>query len=497
MAKAGEAASEAVGLANAGNITAKIGSEAVKQAAEMAVLQSGDEIGKLVLNDPEASAQSAIANIGLATAFGATGGALMGTVSPLWKATVGNKLETVLGGIKDHLDGVSRLNLPEQIEQSINQLGISIAPEIRSALSGDVKAGQLFNELREVQHESVTQGLKKLETDVNNSVLNSIGVAPEEIANYSEAEGGRHAMNTFENEYKEKYQPIAKEFDDLTDKFKDAPISNVMKATLADKITQIAAEKGYLGAEMPQNKIIEFLLKRLPSMNTAEDFAKVNTQIRNMTSGDFSLTPVRRDMQTLLDEYHMNTLGQTIGKNAPDLMARFQAVRGDYSDLAKISNAMAGELGLGKFVGPKSLLDTLKAKRSPEQFLRGLSPKGNAEIISFLQQHFPQTLESVRDNELKQLLRPAVLGAKGESQINSKILNNAIGKGLAGQPERIKFALPEKSLKNIQAAKNIMEAIPGMKSSGTAGWQQKLMAHVPQSAMAGVAFSVRCTRQKL
>lgn len=489
LEKAGQAATEAVGLAKPVSYAAKIGSSAVQQAAEMAVLQGSDEAAKMILNDPETSAQSAIANIGLATALGGAGGAFItGAVSPLWKATAGTHVEKFLGGLKDHLDGTSRLILPEQVENAAKTLGIDLAPELRAGLSGDPKAAMMFNELREVQHPVITSGLKNLETSTNDAVLQSIGKTPEEIANYSEAEGGKHAMESFTKEYKSKYEPISKEFDEITKPFQESPVYNSQLATLADKITGIAQERGWIGSDIPQNKIVDSVLSRIPQIKTAADLAKLNTTINNLTAGDFSLNQIRREFKELVTDTQHSALAFNIGKDAPEMMSRYQAVRGAYADLAKISGDVGSELGLGKFVGPKSLLKVLAEKRSPEQFLSKLSPKGNAEILGLLQKNFPQTLESIRDNELKKLVRPAVLGAKGESAINSKILNNAIEKGLAGQPERIKFALPQGALEKIQAAKALNDAIPSMKSSGTAGWQQKMMAYVPQSALAGVAM---------
>lgn len=488
MAKAGEAAAEAAGLAQATSVTAKIGSEAVKQAAEMAVLQSSDEVGKLIINDPDTSAQSALANVGLATAIGGAGGAVFGAVNPLWKATVGNKVEKVLGGIKDHLDGVVRLGMPEDIEKASQTLGVQLSPELRSAMSGDPRAASLFNELREAQHTGVTEQLKHLDRNINDSVINSLGKSTEEIANYSEAEGGRHAMDTFKKEYQAKYEPISKEYDSLTQPFQESKVSNAQIGTLSDKISQIANERGYLGPQIPQNKVVDWLLNRLPSVKSVQDYSKISTELRNITQGDMAMLGVRRDMSKLIQEAQHDALSSTIGTKAPELMSRYTAVRSAYGDLANISGQLGQDLGLGKFVGPKSLLETLASKRSPEQFLSRLSPKGNAEIIGFLEKHFPETLESIRDNELKQLLKPAVLGAKGESPINSRILNNAIERGLAGQPERIKFAMPKGSLEKIEAANMLLKAVPEMKSSGTAGWQQKMMAHVPQSALAAVAM---------
>lgn len=490
LGKAGQIATEVAGLARPVSFAAKVGSSAVQQAAEMAVLQSSDEVSKMILNDPNTSSESAIANIGLATALGGAGGAFItGAVSPLWKATAGKGVDKFLTGLKDHLDGAAITTvLPNQVDDAAKILGIQLSPEMRAGLSGNPKAAMMFNELREIQHLQIMSQLKNLETDANNAVLKAIGKAPEEIANYSEAEGGKSAMQAFEREYKAKYGPIAKEFDEITAPFKESVVYPAQLSTLADKVTTMAAEKGYLGADIPQNKVINAVLDRIPTIKTAEDFMKLNTTINNMTKGEFALSQVARDLKDLVAEQHHAALAYHIGRESLPLMARYDAVRAAYADLAKVSNELGTELGLGKFVGPKSLLTKLAEKRSPEQFLSRLSPKGNAEIIGFLGKHFPETLENIRVNELQQILRPAVLAAKGESAINSKVLNNAIEKGLSKQPERIKFALPEEALRQIQAAKTIMEAVPGMKSSGTAGWQQKMMAYVPQSAMAGVSM---------
>lgn len=107
----------------------RVGESAVAQAAEMAVLATGDEISKRILQDPNTSAESAIANIGLSMALGAGGGAFItGAVSPLWKATVGNKVEGLLTGLRDHMNGSGAV-LPEKLQQAANKLGIEQMPE--------------------------------------------------------------------------------------------------------------------------------------------------------------------------------------------------------------------------------------------------------------------------------------------------------------------------------------------------------------------------------
>lgn len=488
MEAAGKGAAELAGLATPASYMAKVGSAAVKSAAEMAVLQSGDEASKMILNDPEASAQSAIANIGLATALGGAGGAFVtGAVSPLWEATVGKHVGKFLGGLQEHLNG-GGLKVSADIDGAAKTLGLELSPELRAGMSGSPKAAQVFNELREVQHPTVIEGLKNLERDSNTSIINSLGRSPEEIANYSEAEGGKHAMDSFKNEYKAKYEPIAKEYEAISEPFKATEVAPGQLSELADKVASVAQEKGYLGADIPQTKVINAVIDRIPGIKTVQDLAKLNTIVDNISGNDLVLQKAGRDMKNLILDTQQNVMGNAIQKDAPEMFQRYLAARQAYADLSKVSENLGAELSLGRFAGPKTFLARLAEKRSPEQFLSKLSPKGNAEIIPFLQKHFPQTLESIRDNEFKQILKPAVLGAKGEQEINARILNNAIEKGLAGQKERINFAIPQEVLDKVRAANTIQSAIPGMKSSGTAGWQQKMMAHVPQSAMSMVAM---------
>lgn len=82
---------------------------ATKMGAEMALLQSGDEVSKMITQDPEQSMSTAITDIGLASALGGLmGGAASGIVSPLWKATVGDKAGQLVadlqGRMKYHIE---------------------------------------------------------------------------------------------------------------------------------------------------------------------------------------------------------------------------------------------------------------------------------------------------------------------------------------------------------------------------------------------------------
>lgn len=94
---------------------------AVKLATENALYQSGDETSKMLLNDPNQSVGTAITNIGLAAAIGGATGGAIGSVSPLWKASVGNKTGQMVADFKGRIN--EHLADPNPTDSFINELG--------------------------------------------------------------------------------------------------------------------------------------------------------------------------------------------------------------------------------------------------------------------------------------------------------------------------------------------------------------------------------------
>ncbi len=108
MERTGAAGAKALGIgaAEAAAPIAKIGSSAVKGAIENMMFQSGDEVSKMFSGDPAQHVETALADIGLA---GLIGGGISGGIasaSPLWKATVGDKIGNVLKAITDKAGGI-------------------------------------------------------------------------------------------------------------------------------------------------------------------------------------------------------------------------------------------------------------------------------------------------------------------------------------------------------------------------------------------------------
>lgn len=519
----------------------KVGASAVTQAAEMAVLQGSDEVSKLILQDPDASAQSAIANIGLAAALGAgTGSFLTGAVSPLWEATAGPKVEAMLSGLKNHLNG-NTIMMPEELAMAQKTLGMEIPVELKAVISGNPTAISHFNVLKEGQHKGVTEALDNFHTELSNSVSRSLGIAPEDIAVHSENEAGHELLDVFKKEYDNKYGPIAEAFEKRNAEAATISISDDARLHQYGRILEDGMAK--VGTDSPVYEVYKHYGERLLAKDTVGGIDMLKTEIggeieKAMRAGDTNRLMALREVRTALADFQESQISrqaEQIGRDAAGVnfenLNRTKSVRGVgsaardiadkeeaiaakqleagakegkalgaqlineraetnrmYKEFAQMSGELTDHLGTGRFTGAKGLTSKLSDKISAEQLMNKFSFKGNADFIPFLQKHFPEVFEKVRENELKRFLKPAVLSAKGESPINIKKLGEMIEKGMAGQKEYIGTILPKHAIESVAAASKLSEALPNLKSSGTAGWLTKMFADMPRSAMAAVAM---------
>lgn len=225
MELAGTKGAEALGMAAGETALSKIGSGAVRAAIENATFQGGDEVSKLISQDPTQTMATAAANVGLAGLLGGGIGGAVGAVNPLWHATVGPKVEAILdvmsrkaGGI----EGATKSALDDAIEAS----GVQVAPEVRAALSDDVQLNQMAKTLEQSDTTggglSYQESLKGFKDQADHALVGSVGKTmdevPVELSNY---EHGKNLGDTLAKEYDTQLSPLSKRYDQLTERFKE------------------------------------------------------------------------------------------------------------------------------------------------------------------------------------------------------------------------------------------------------------------------------------
>lgn len=503
LGKAGEAAIQATkaagylnDAAKAGTYGYKVGSAAVQQAAEMAVLQSSDEISKMILKDPDTSAQSALANIGISAMLGGAGGAfLSGAVNPLWKATVGPKAEGLLEALKTHVNGGSNLILPEALEGATKTLGVDLDPELKAAISQDPKAQEYFSTLRRGENQTVLNSIDNAHKAMSQSITDSLGIPLDEIAHYSENDAGHTVQEAFAKELADKYEPQALAMEKRNLEANTIPVHDEARNDFRNKLLERGIEQ--VGTDSPYYELYQHYGQRVLAKDTIGGMDALKTEIGNRMKGaqsDFNNMIALKDIRSALADFQESQIGKSADrlvngvKSSKQVLADRAAVNASYSKFAGTMGDLTSHLGIGDFRGAGTLKDKIVNKLSPEQLLSKFSPKGNADFIPFLQQHFPETFEAVRRNETQSFLKNAVKQSEGETTLDFKNLGKTIERASKKEPERLNMALSPEVQKKVAAANSISQAIPSPRNSGTPAGIMKTLAGMPTSALAAVGY---------
>lgn len=152
-------------------LLSKIGAKTVSEAVQMAGLQAGDEVSKLIQSDPNQTAETAIGNIGLAGVLGGGVGAALGTVSPLWKVTVGDKAAQLIEDFKGRMK--FNADVPDPVKAVTDELGThytgakSVADEVYGPTG--LKSQAIEASIPDM-HSGITEQSQKLANKLEESI---------------------------------------------------------------------------------------------------------------------------------------------------------------------------------------------------------------------------------------------------------------------------------------------------------------------------------------
>lgn len=102
------------------NLASRIGTGAARGAIDNILLTGGDEVSKMIIQDPHQSAQTAMGDIGLAGVIGASLGGGLGAIPALWKVASGTKLGQTAADFKAAI--ADHINNPEPVAAVTSEL---------------------------------------------------------------------------------------------------------------------------------------------------------------------------------------------------------------------------------------------------------------------------------------------------------------------------------------------------------------------------------------
>ena len=473
----GKLATEAAGLAKPIGYTARVGSSIVKNAAEMAAYQTGDEATKMILNDPSAGAQSAITNIGLSAALGAgAGGLLTGAVSPLWEATVGSKAAEGLKALVSRIGGIEGSEASGKAADLEAKTGIALPDDIKSVINDEPMARENHSVLSQddssIAGRNYQKRLAVLDNDMGVKTAEALGKTPEDIVSLPEKnnyESGQKLGETLRNDLEPAVKDIDTRYESTTDKFKQKPTWEV-KRTIADDLAQKSISEGWAKSfDDANNKLIQKITEKLPEQNTINDLKlAISNLYRPYDAPDYRAAV---EAKKILSKGLETAIAQHMG---PEELASYGQLRKDYATMMGHLEDLDTHLHLGKWSGPKTFLDALseKANQKGETLLANFTGKNNAALLDLLKAH-PNTLEAVSNHYKDSLIRSATKTLNpGELIRPGKLLRDI--EAMSPQQKAL-IASPEQHAK-IQAINELKESLidPKHNFSNTARTLRKL-----------------------
>lgn len=497
MEHASEAAAKALNLAKPVSYSAKIGSEAVNQAAQMAVMQSGDEIAQHIMNDPNTSSENALSNIGLASALGGVGGATMaGIVSPLWKATIGNRVQGGLEALTKHLGGTEN---DQGITDAITQSGLEIPEVIKPVLDNSLAKDMSSRlEQSDVSHfgKKYQKTLKDFNEHAGDEVVKTLGLEPNQIKNIEldKLETGRNLADSIHKDLKAEYEPIKQSYEKLTNDYKISPITDDIKRDTADQLAKLSLENGYHKASSDvQQKLIDKVIEDLPKQQDANDLKLYIQDLSNKHKFGTDTYQAGKQVRNILNQAQENTVENGIkftGGSEADVaakLAEYGQTKQQYKNFMNKIDNLNEHLHVGAYHGPESFLQNLKdlANTSGEKVLSRLSGK-NANSLEQLVQ-FPEALGQLKRYHVDQLLSDATKRAGPDQDIN---INHLLKKINELSPQLKQLVANEEQQGKLQAIDQVLNRLKDTTHnwSNTARTAEKL-AHgmvSPISLVAGL-----------
>lgn len=454
----------------------KIGTAAAKMAVENATYQGGDELAKAIVHDPSQSVGSAITDIGLATLIGGVGGGAVGAVSPLWQATAGPKVESLLRLVSNKANGEA-LPISKDLKSvftSLEKDGHTIAPEIKAGLSDLPEANNYFQTLVESgtgTGDAIRQTLEKFQGDIQNH-LEGIFKAEGEMTGF---QAGEKAKDIISSKIDDLHDIISKKYSSVMPQLETAALDPALKKEAAAKILEMGENFGEKNG--PYKSIFENNAESVLTQENASQLKKIISRLGSewevaRRAGDFEKARALSDVRSFIKSTMNRQLakaGESLGITG--LEAELAAADKLYSQFVeKVSDiASVGKLGKARTHGQlMEALDKVPSAKLAEK----LFDKKNIEGLRMLKEEYPEVFDTLVKAKKTSILEAA---SKTGDLHHNKILNAV--NSLPKEVQELIFKPDE--LKMINASGKILrQSFKRINPSGTGRTIDKLREHM-------------------
>jgi hypothetical protein len=481
----GAAEAGAKALTSGEGLATKLAGWAGRGAAESGLLTGEHVLNERLLGDPNATAEHALADIGLSTVLGGAGGAIVGKAAE----TGGQIAKKIFGAGSEVIENLKRLkdNAPE-IEEAASRLGVE-------ALPGQLSASRQVQHLQsQIAKEPTIVGTRE-QAKVDQqfaAIRGAVGDALGNASGMTKAEAGDVIKAGVRQAVEESYRPLEAMYAFIKEHSVQVPLDQEELGRVAKLIPEIEGASKRPGS--PEGTFTKRLGESLPLQETVEDLRKLRISVGNEANPRTrpELRHYAGAVQQMLDDLeeksltnHLSTLvaeGKLPQETATSLSITRSAAKEGYRELMTTLGEVAEATGKRRIYGVKHFLDHLEDVSS-EKLVDKLYAKGNTRFLEFLKEKFPE--------------QARVLSQYQKSAIAEKAFKDGMifpGAALREveklEPEIQRFLFSGEDLQKLSDAATLIDAMPkDINPSGTAKsltWGEALnpMRHAPE-ALAG------------
>lgn len=488
LSEAGEAAQAMTGLGGEGaGVVSRMGAAAARGAAEMGLMQAGDEASKFIKEDPNQSAETAVANIGLSALLGAGLSAPFGAISPLWGATKGLEAEQALQDYKNGISGTVIGPEEKEAEEALKQ-GNYFSKLSRPKANADeiVQAAQennwpvlegMTSGSKEVQmaEDALLNGppslaaigrsdlYNKAYEAASNSLDSTISAGTQPL---SETQAGDALKESLQGKLDQAYKPLKDLYAEIDPYRQAIPVSDKSLSAISRNIMKIAEEKG-IPAGTDRYNFLKNFSEGLVSNDNLQKIANFRTEV-GKAAGPLNKDLAQAIVEKLDGVEERSIKGMADTMKTPEarekilsLLDKADQARSGYAQFREKLQTLGNSLGKKKIYGPQNFQDFLE-DLNPQSLVRRLFNENNTTFAKYFAEEFPEEMGLMRGYQ-RNLIRE---GAIKEGLFNPKSAIKAIG-SMEPEMRDLLFSKEEQGL--VKNAETYLCSFPkSFNPSGTA-----------------------------
>ena len=491
LAKAGAAVAAKVAPKLGASVLGRVGTAAVRSGIENAMFQSGDEAAKALVSDPNQTAETALAAVGMSALIGAGVGGGLGATSESWKMLRGQKVEGVLGamhgagganegaagsaagmagadaavGARSAFDAARDLPNTGKLfnPQTIIDSGLAIPEELKGPM-GSGEGSEAYNAYQLSQKGSFEadklsqRNLLNLKTQIADKSSELLGKSETDLAklnNLDKAEIGNNFADNLSKKVDEVAAPINQAYKQAEERYGAVELANADKRAINDEVASYAI-KEELGA-LPSDShmsIVNKLAKKMEELKTLDSLRKYASDLKRSNPFGTEGYHTAKSVAGILDEARESMMDFAAGQGGELQNAAFKETKAAYGNMRQTIDSLQERLKLKEVYGPESFIKALKGAR-PEQLADRLNITKDTQLAELLKTEFPDVYAAAAQHELDKLAKKSI--SKQTGKIDIKMLTGHLNE----LPPQIKETmLGSEKLKQLEAIASVDRAIP-------------------------------------